>query len=161
MASDYLLLVDGIKGESMDAKHPHAIEIHSFRWGATNSGSAGFGSGAGAGKVDFKDMEFTANVNTASADLALSCCNGKHITKAELFVRKQGGTQQDYYHVILENLIVSSFTSAGSDGSQSLPMDQFTLNFAKFRFEYKAQDAKGGVGATVRIGWDRLANRKL
>src|SRR5215813_246952 len=161
MASDYLLLIDGIKGESLDSKHPHAIEIYSFRWGASNNGSAGYGSGAGAGKVDFKDMEFTAHVNMASAELALCCCNGRHIPKAQLFVRKQGGTQQDYYTVILESLIVSSFTSGGSDGSGSMPVDQFTLNFAKFRFEYKMQDAKGGTGAAVRIGWDRLANMKL
>ncbi len=32
-ASDYLLELDGIKGESSDATHPSTIEISSFSWG--------------------------------------------------------------------------------------------------------------------------------
>ena len=35
MASDYLLKLEGIKGESLDAKHKDEIEIESFSWGAT------------------------------------------------------------------------------------------------------------------------------
>ncbi len=38
LASDYLLVLDGIKGESADASHPGAIEIQSFSWGASNPG---------------------------------------------------------------------------------------------------------------------------
>ena len=39
MARDFLLEMDGIKGESKDDKHKDTIEIESFSWGATNPGT--------------------------------------------------------------------------------------------------------------------------
>src|SRR5215467_4457174 len=89
MASDYLLEIEGIKGESKDSKHPNTIEVESFSWGASNDGSAAHGSGAGTGKVHFQDVHFTTQVNKSSPELLLACANGKHIKKAQLFVRKQ------------------------------------------------------------------------
>src|SRR5919108_1868184 len=113
MASDYLLEIDGIKGESKDSKHPGTIEVESFSWGATNPGSAAHGGGGGAGKVVFQDLHFTMQVNKSSPLLLLHCANGKHIKKAQLFVRKQGEDQKDYYVVTLEDFIVSSYQSGG------------------------------------------------
>src|SRR4051812_9614902 len=55
-ATDYLLEIDGIKGESQDAKHPGSIDVDSFSWGAVNSSSGAHGSGGGAGKVRFHDI---------------------------------------------------------------------------------------------------------
>ena len=40
-ASDYLLEIEGIKGESQDSKHKETIEISSFSWGMSNSGAEG------------------------------------------------------------------------------------------------------------------------
>ena len=159
MASDFLLELDGIKGESKDTKHKDTIEIQSFSWGATNSGSAGTGGGAGIGKVSFQDIHFTSRVNKASALLALHCATGKHITKAQLFVRKQGEGQQDFYVIALEDLLVSSFQSSDATGGD-LPTDQFSLNFAKIKFEYKMQNEKGGLEAPQTFGWDLKANKK-
>ena len=51
MASDYLLEIDGIKGESKDSKHPGTLEITSFSWHASNPGSFSIGTGGGSGKV--------------------------------------------------------------------------------------------------------------
>jgi type VI secretion system secreted protein Hcp len=74
-----MLEIDGIKGESTDAKHPNTIEIESYSWGASNDGSAAHGSGAGAGKVHFQDLHFTAQVSKASPELLLACASGRHI----------------------------------------------------------------------------------
>ena len=161
MATDYLLEIEGIKGESKDHKHPHTIEIDSFSWGNTNEGSAGHGLGAGAGKVHFQDFHATKQVDKSSAELMMACANGKHFQKAQLFVRKQGENQHDYYVITLQDFIVSSYQSAGSTGSAHLPTDQFALNFAKVKFEYKAQKADGSLDAPVTHGWDLKANKKL
>ena len=59
MASDYLLEIDGIKGESTDEKHKDKLEIDSFSWGVSNSGSMGRGGGGGTGKAEFQDVHFT------------------------------------------------------------------------------------------------------
>ncbi|MFJ5368604.1 Hcp family type VI secretion system effector [Bosea sp. CER48] len=159
MASDYLLEIDGIKGESKDSKHKDTIEIESFSWGVINAGSHGAGAGGGAGKASFQDIHFTSPVGKASPTLSLFCANGKHIKKAVLYVRKQGGDQQDYYIVTLEDLLVSSYQSGGSEASRSLPTDQFSLNYAKIKYEYKAQKQDGSLEAPVTMTWDIKAGK--
>jgi type VI secretion system secreted protein Hcp len=143
MASDYLLVIDGVKGESKDAKFPGAIEVDSFSWGETNTGSSGRGGGGGSGKVSFQDLHFTTSVNKGSPVLALFCASGEHIKKAALHLRKAGKEQQEYYTITLEDLLVSSYQSGGHGGGDALPSDQFSLNFAKIKFEYKAQKPDG------------------
>ena len=137
-----------IKGESRDARHKDQIDVLSWSWGVSQSGTAGQGGGGvGAGKASFQDIHFTCPVGKASTNLALSCASGKHIKKAVLFVRKQGETQQDYYVLTLEDLLVSSYQSGDAAGGSSIPTDQFSLNYAKIKYEYKAQKADGSLEA--------------
>ena len=160
MASDYLLKLEGIKGESLDAKHRDEIEIESFSWGATQPD--GFASGGGGpGKASFQDIHFTTRVNVASPNLMVACASGQHIKEATLTVRKAGEDQREYYIVKLSDNVVSSYHSGGSEGSNALPVDQFSLNFAKIEFEYKSQRPDGSLGATAKGGWDLKANKKV
>lgn len=161
MASDYLLKIDGIKGESADSKHKDEIEIESFSWGATQPGSFATAGGGGAGKVSFQDVHFTTRVNAASPNLMVACATGQHIKIATLTVRKAGKDQQEYYIIKLSDNLVSSYQSGGSEGSNALPVDQFSINFAKIEFEYKTQKADGTMGAPIKGGWDLKANKKV
>src|SRR5262245_28086085 len=158
MASDYLLEIDGIKGESEDKQHKETIEVMSFSWGAANAGSMAFGGGGGAGKVSFQDLQFTSSVGKQSPLLAFHCASGKHIAKAVLYVRKAGEDQHDYYIITLTDLLVSSYSSAG--GVDSIPVDQFSLNFSIVKFEYKIQDSKGAVKPAGEFIWDLKKNTK-
>jgi type VI secretion system secreted protein Hcp len=161
VASDYLLKIDGIKGESSDSKHKDEIEIESFSWGATQPGSFATAGGGGAGKVSFQDVHFTTRVNAASPNLMVACATGQHIKVATLTVRKAGKDQQEYYIIKLSDNLVSSYQSGGSEGSNALPVDQFSINFAKIEFEYKTQKPDGSLGAPVKGGWDLKANKKV
>ena len=60
MASDIFAKIGDIKGESADSKHKGEIDILSFSWGVTNSGTIGGGGGGGAGKATFHDLSFIA-----------------------------------------------------------------------------------------------------
>jgi type VI secretion system secreted protein Hcp len=161
VASDYLLKIDGIKGESLDAKHKDEIEVESFSWGATQPGSFATGGGGGAGKVSFQDIHFTTRASVASPNLMFACASGQHIKVATLTVRKAGKDQQEYYIIKLSDSLVSSYQSGGSEGSNAVPVDQFSLNFAKIEFEYKAQKPDGTLGAPVKTGWDLKATKKV
>jgi len=160
MAVDFFLEIDGIKGESGDSKLKETIEVESFSWGCTNAGSHAGGSGGGAGKVSYQDVHFTTHVNKASPLLMLACATGQHIKKAVLHVRKQGGDQQEYYTVKMEDLLVSSYQSGGHTGS-GVPTDQFALNFTKIEFDYKPQKADGTLEAAAHGGWDLKKNAKV
>ena len=160
MAVDYFLQIDGIKGEAGDSKHAGEIEIDSFSWGVSNAGTHSSGSGGGAGKASFQDIHFTAKVNKASPQLMQACAQGTHIGKATLTVRKQGGDQQEYYTVILTDVLISSYQAGGHDGANSVPTDSFSLNFTKVCFDYKPQKKDGSLDAPQHGGWDLKTNAK-
>src|SRR4051812_31654387 len=48
-----LLQVDGVPGESRDAKHPGAIDVLAFEWGGDASGDSASGGGGGTGRTRF------------------------------------------------------------------------------------------------------------
>ena len=161
MASvDYFLKLDGIEGESPDAKHKNEIQVESWSWGATQSGGHAYGGGGGAGKVSMQDFNFVMRVNKASPKLMLACANGEHIKKAVLTCRKAGKEQQEYLVVNFEDLLVSSFQTGGSTGDV-IPMDQISLNFAKISYAYKEQKADGTLGGAVTVGYDLKQNKSV
>jgi type VI secretion system secreted protein Hcp len=158
-ASDYLLELDGIKGESADKKHKDTIEIESFSWGVSQTGTASSGGGGGAGKATFKDFNFTAPVNKSSALLFKRAATGEHIKKATLFVRKSGDSQDDYMTIKLTDVLVSSYQAKPSEASDAVPTDAVSLNFTKIEFDYKPQLSDGRLGAPVHGGWDLKTNK--
>ncbi|MCC6131760.1 MAG: type VI secretion system tube protein Hcp, partial [Acidobacteria bacterium] len=51
MAVDYFLKIEGVPGESQDEQHKDWIDMMSWSWGESQSGTMSFGGGGGAGKV--------------------------------------------------------------------------------------------------------------
>jgi len=162
MAVDMFLKIDSIDGESADAKHKGEIDVESFSWGLSNSGSAAHGSGGGAGKASFQDFSFTTPVTKASPQLFLACASGQHIASALLTVRKAGRDQQEFYKVTMSDILVSSYKQDGTAGADAtVPTDSVSLNFAKVEVEYRPQNADGALGVAVKAGWDVKANTKV
>ena len=158
---DFFLKLDGIEGESSDAKHKNEIDVQSWSWGASNAGTFSFGGGGGAGKVSMQDIHFTTHVNKASPKLALACAGGEHIKKAVLVCRKAGKEQQEFLKITLSDLLISSYQQSGSQSSDTVPTDQVSLNFSKIEWEYKEQKADGTLGGSIQAGWDVKANKKV
>ncbi len=159
--SDFFLKIEGIKGESADAKHKEAIDLQSWSWGESNAGGHSFGGGGGTGKVSMQDFHFTMNAGKASPPLMLACASGEHFKKAELIIRKAGKEQQEYYKYTFSDCLVSSFQTGGSGGSGAVPVEQVSLNFSKIEIEYKPQKADGTLDAPIKSGWDLKANKKV
>jgi type VI secretion system secreted protein Hcp len=157
MAQDVYLKIDGIAGESTDAKHKDQIEVLSFSFGASNPvhiGSAG--AGAGTGKVSMQDLSFMMHYNKSSPALLMACATGKHIKDATLFLRKAGGTQQEYLTYKMTEVFVSSYQTGASS---EMPTDSISMAFGKVEVEYQQQDEKGSVGKPVKVGWNLKENK--
>jgi type VI secretion system secreted protein Hcp len=160
MAVDMFIKFDGIDGESKDDKHKGEHDVLAWSWGMSQSGSAHIGGGGGSGKVDMQDLSFTKYIDKGSPDLMLNCCQGKHIDKATLTVRKAGGDPLEYLKIAMEEVIITSVSTGGSGGEDRLT-ENITLDFAKVKVDYKEQTEKGTVGATPKMGWDIQANKKI
>jgi type VI secretion system secreted protein Hcp len=162
MAIDYFLRIDGIPGESLDAKHKGEIEVQAWSWGEANPAppSAPGGGGGGAGKVQMQDFNFSARTSKASPNLMLACASGKHFKSALLTARKAGKPQAEFLTFSLSDILVSAYQIGGAEG-EVVPMDSFALNFSKIQMEYKQQKPDGSLAASIKAGWDVKQNKKL
>ena len=157
MAFDAFLKIEGIQGESSDKTHPGEIEIESFSWGVSNTGSVVVGGGAGAGKAVSQDFHFATSLSKASPSLMLACATGRHFPTATLTCRKAGGSGQvEFLKIKLIDALVSSYQTGGvTDGDAAVPTDQFSLNFAKIDFLYTV----ARTGEQIETTFDFSANR--
>ena len=159
MAVNAHLKIDDLKGESKDKGFEGQIDVLSWAWGMTQTGTRQYGGGGGTGKVSVQDISITKRTDKASPELMLKCCNGKHYDKAELTVSKAGEDPVNYLKITMENVLISSVSTGGSPGDEVV-LESLTLNFEKFQVEYIEQDDKGKGKAPVKTGWDVAKNTK-
>src|SRR6266545_4738517 len=150
--ADYFLKIDGIAGESADAKHKGEIELVSFSWGLAQSGTSTGGGGGGAGKAQFQDFHFTQHTQKSSPALMLACASGQHIKGAVLTGRTTGKQPLEFLTVKLTDVLVSSFQEAAHEPDR--PLEEVALDYAKIEFVYRPQGATGKPAAEVAAGWD-------
>jgi type VI secretion system secreted protein Hcp len=155
--TDYFLKLDGIVGESTDAKHKDEIELVSFSWGLTQSSSRG--SGGGAGKAQFKEFEFLMRVNKASPALFLAAASGKHLKDATLSVRRRGKAAFDWVKVKFSDVLITSYEQAGDDEEAAHELVAF--DFAKVELQLTPQTGRGTSVAPITAGWDLSKNLKI
>jgi type VI secretion system secreted protein Hcp len=158
--TDFFLKIEGIHGESNDAKHKGEIDLDSWSWGQNQSGTHASGGGGGAGKVSMKDFHAVMKHGKASPKLMLACASGEHIKKAVLTCRKAGKDQQEFLKIIMSDLLISSYQTSGS-GTGVVPTDQFSLNFSRIEFEYREQKADGSLGPVVKTGYCLKTNKQV
>ncbi|WKJ90876.1 type VI secretion system tube protein Hcp [Methylomonas montana] len=157
MAVDMFIKIENIKGESKDKSHEGETDVLAWSWGMSQSGTMHIGGGGGAGKVNVNDLSFTKWLDKGSTDLMKACCEGKHIPKAVLVVRKAGGTPVEYLTITMEEVLISSVSTGGSGGEDRLT-ESVSLNFAKVKVKYIEQTAEGGEGDKPDMAWNIQAN---
>lgn len=157
MAVDMFLKLDSIKGESVDDKHKGEIDVLSWTWGATQTGTTHSGTGGGAGKANVQDLSVTKYIDKATPILLKHCLSGIHIKEAILTVRKAGGKPLEYVKIKMGDAIVSALHAGGSGGDERLT-ETLALNFSKVELEYVPQKADGSGDASIPITWNIATN---
>jgi type VI secretion system secreted protein Hcp len=158
MAVDMFIKIGTLGGESKDKTHKGEIDVLSWSWGMSQSGTMHGGGGGGAGKVNVQDLSFTKWLDSASSGLMKACCAGTHIDQAMLVVRKAGDKPLEYLKIKLTNVLIAAVSTGGSGGEDRLT-ENVTLNFEKVNVEYNTQNEKGGVDKPFLMGWDIAANQ--
>ena len=157
---DMFIKIGDLKGESRDKVHKESIDVLSWSWGLSNSGSAHMGGGAGSGKVHVQDLSFTKYIDASSNALIDACCTGKHFKQATLIMRKAGGSPLEYVVITLDEVMIGAVSTGGS-GSEDRLTESVTLHFAKFKFSYQPQKADGSKdGGTRDVAYNIAENSK-
>jgi type VI secretion system secreted protein Hcp len=145
MPIDIFAKIGDIKGESLDSKHKDEIEVLSFSWGVTNTGSHDSGGGGGAGKAK------------ASPKLLEACATGEHLKEATITHRKAGKGQQEFLVVKLNDILITGVAHAGDEKGPA--SETVSLSFAKVDFEYRPQKPDGSLDAGIHFKYDLKANK--
>ena len=154
-AIDYFLKIDGVEGESQDSKHKGEIDLDSWSWGRPNREHPAAGrGGGGAGKVSMQDFNFVTKVNKSSPKLLIACASGQHLPKALLTCRKAGKDQQEFLEINFSDLLVTSFTTGGTEAGGNVPVDEVSLSFAKIEYEYREKSRMAPWARRLR--WDGM-----
>jgi type VI secretion system secreted protein Hcp len=157
MAVDVFLKLGDIKGESKDAKHTGEIDVLSWSWGVSQSGTIGGGSGGGEGKATFNDLSFTHKVDKASPLLMKACATGEHVKDGTIVSRKAGKGQQEYLIIKMTDILI---TGVAPSSAGDHPMEQVSMQFVKIDLEYKAQKPNGQLEPGIHFIYDIKANKE-
>jgi type VI secretion system secreted protein Hcp len=154
-SSDFFLDVDGIPGDSLDARFPKTIEVLDWSWGVTTAISP-TNTGSGAGKSKPQPFTFVARTGSASPKLFLACAKGTHIKKATLTARRVGDPPFVYLTIKLQNVFVTSYEVAPSP-TNAAPFDVVRLEYGAVTVTSIVQNDRG-VGVPVTAGFDFIKN---
>jgi type VI secretion system secreted protein Hcp len=159
--TDFFLKIKDIPGESRDKTQKDAIEILSWSWGVSNAASDPSGTGGlGAGKASVQDLHVTFALNKACIKLMNACATGAHLPETTVLARRAGGEQEEYLNFKLERAIVSSYQEGASNGGDSVPTVQMSINFEQITMTYKPQKQGGKSEAPVVGSWDKTKMKK-
>jgi type VI secretion system secreted protein Hcp len=160
----------GIDGESIVGKggsptHEGEIDVLSWSWGITQTGSAHVGSGGGAGTADVHDLTITKYVDKASPLLAKFCFLGTVIKPNAILtcIKVAGGTDPskpnkvEFIKITMGGTVMISSFSPGGSGSDERFTETITLHFSEVTYEYTTQgpdNTKGtpGDSGLLQIG---------
>lgn len=160
MAIDMFMKIDGAAGESQDANHKGWSDIKSFSWGATQPNTMSSGSGGGAGKVSFHDLNVVSNIDKAYPAALKHCASGKHLSKVELSCCKAGGTQVEYTHITLTDVLVTHVEVTGAN-TQEVVSVTYSFQAAEVKAQYWEQTNQGSKGAESQMGWKIKENKEV
>jgi type VI secretion system secreted protein Hcp len=157
MASDIFAKIGDIKGESLDAKHKDEIEVLSFSWGVSNTGSSGSGGGGATGKAVFQDLQIVHGIDNATPALLKACAAGQHIKDATITHRKAGKGQQEFLVITLNDVTIAAVSHTGDEVEPYV--EAVSLKFAKVDFHYRKQRTDGSLDPGEHFKYDLKANK--
>ncbi len=162
MGFDAYMKIAGVDGESVSKGFEKWIDILSFHWGVTQSGTFSSGSGGTGGKCNVSDYSVVKKIDAATATIFMHCCTGEHFPCVEVVLRKAGGKggHVDFLKYKFTDVIIGSVRPGGSSqGADDIPLEEVSLSAAKAEFDYTIQSATGGKGASYHGGWDIAKNQ--
>jgi type VI secretion system secreted protein Hcp len=158
MATDIFAKIGDIKGESSDAGFKDQIEVLSWSWGVSQTGSMAYGTGGGQGKASFQDFSFTHYMDKASPNLFKACATGKHYPEATITARKAGEGQKEFLVFKFSEVFITAVAPAGNNGDTGV-QEMVTMQFAKAELEYKPQKPDGSLDAGIFFKYDIKQNK--
>jgi len=144
-ADNIFLKIDTISGESTDSAHKDWIEVTSWSWGDSRTGTT---SGErDASRVSIEDLTITKQLDKSSPLIFLAAANGQIFSEV-VFETISPTSTEAYLIYTLEDVIFTGYEiSAGGD---SFPTETISLSFSQIKVTHSESD--------VETYWDLTTN---
>jgi type VI secretion system secreted protein Hcp len=161
MAADTYLFIEGIKGESNDARHKDWMECKHVDWGVHQPASAvDAACGRAVGRCHHDTIVLLKDVDLASPILLQTCCMGKTLPKARIeFMRANGSVPFTYFVIELENVLIGEVAPEVSEGQ--IMQEFVSLAFSSIKWNYARQSIAGAALGHTMGGWNLATNTRL
>jgi type VI secretion system secreted protein Hcp len=175
MASDMVLFIKDIGGETSREGYKGQIEVSGWGWHGEQGVSIS-GSGLGAGKASMSKLMIKKTVDQATPLLIKHCATGAHITEPiVLTCLKAGGDSVPYLTIKLQDCMIASVKvlcgvdeddvnveedqpgrkKPGAGGADNVPaVEKVIIAYSAIEFNYKTQAQGGQKAANFAFGWD-------
>ena len=110
------------------------IEVLSWSWGASQTGTVG-GGGGGAGKVNLQDLSFTKRTDMLSPEIFKALAQGKHFARATLLVNADGVAGDPTHRFTFDEVLLTSYQPSGAGGSPVVESVSFAYGEVEFTNE--------------------------
>jgi type VI secretion system secreted protein Hcp len=157
MAVDYYLKLDGIEGESVNAKFKNQIQLLSWNWGASQLSSVEATGGSGAGKVNLSDFCASTWFDKATPKFFKNICAGTHFKTGTLSAVKAGAKDsKPYLTVEMGELFV---TGLSVNATEEIPTVNLSFSYNDISVEYGLQNGDGSITSTGAISYSLKENK--
>jgi type VI secretion system secreted protein Hcp len=149
------------QGETTDKffSTKNALECLSVSFGVAQAETtSSAGTGSGAGKVKFEEIQIEKYVDLASVPLYQACCAGAHFPTVMLANRKAGGSNLLYLQYIFRMVFVTGINWSGGGGDE-MPKETIKFKFGVMGIQYARQLPTGGAGVPISAYWSVLKNK--
>lgn len=155
-AVDYFLEIDGISGESADARYRGWIDIDSFAWGLTNAGAPGGGGGGGSSRAVFSDFSWTQAIDKSTVPLFVAVASGRHFREVTFEAVRAGEDRRSFFQIVFDEAVPTSLQLTGASGgigaSASLAASRITMRY------WPTDPRTGERGGVIEGVWDLSLN---
>jgi type VI secretion system secreted protein Hcp len=157
-ADELFLRLEGVPGDSRDARHKDEIDVLSYSQSLTGPFAQGAaGAGSTTGKTTCGPVKITKYLDRASPRLMQQAARGEHLPKATISFRKSGSKDgSDYYRVTLDDVVVTDVQQTGEGGTRYAESAREVVSLIGRRIEwaYFVQMPDGRFGGKAASYWD-------
>lgn len=150
-AVDYFLRIGDIKGESIEKGHKDWIDINSFSWNITNTGTTQYGGG----RATFAPFSWTQQLDKSVPPMFVGVASGKRYPRATLDVQDTAKSTGVFFQMEFDDVLLTQLNITGSGG---YPDVAAAFEFSKITMTYRPTNLDGSLGAPIVGGWDMKSN---
>lgn len=153
------LHIEGIPGQSKDAKHQNWINLQSIQEGISRPiAFGGSGSQRNVGSASHSDIVCTKEMDKSTPKLIEAVSAGTTYPVVKIDLCQSLGKKDErppYMQWELKQVIISSYSVSASlgDGIGTVPTESFSLNFEEAKWTFNEYDKDGNFKGKVEATW--------